>query len=58
MDKKLLTRDEIWFDSGKISERAYILANLENELVEAKKVGIFYTEGLLRAIEIVKGENK
>jgi hypothetical protein len=58
MDKKMLTRDEMWFDSGKISERAYILANLENELEEAKKVGIFYTEGLLRAIEIVKGENK
>ena len=54
----MLTRDEMWFDSGKISERAYILANLENELEEAKKVGIFYTEGLLRAIEIVKGENK
>jgi hypothetical protein len=56
MNKKLLTRDEIWFDSGKISERAYILANLENELAKAEKVGIFYTEGLLRAIEIVKGE--
>ena len=56
MDKKLPTRDELWFDSGKISERAYILAKLENELAKAEKVGIFYTEGLLRAIEIVKGE--
>jgi hypothetical protein len=29
MDKKPLTRDELWFDSGKISERARILRSLQ-----------------------------
>lgn len=53
-----MTRDEMWFDSGKISERAYLVAMLESKLDDAAKVGIFYKEGFEKAIAIIKGENK
>lgn len=45
------------YNAGVSTERERILKLLESNLPEATKVGLFFTDGLLKAIDLIR-ENK
>jgi len=57
LKKQFPTSDELWFDSGQVSERARIIAILKEELKDSKEP-MLGTKGGWREhlIALIKGE--